>query len=128
MKNRGIIFLLLGFGVGTSTIFSETKNDHEIFAKWIDWQRVFSDGDVSTMAGRLNAQYVTSFSKKYTKHAARIKPLVPFFTRWTEGFVDQEGSLKLQQNFSPDGSLFASLEHNPADFITKPTKKSKRLK
>ncbi len=95
-----------------------TKQANEIFSKWIEWQMVMPDKDLTSMTEQLDG---TQMKQVYVNAIANLTPLTPVLERLTASYINSDGFVlrspvadAIKNNF---GKMHELMEHDMPRFI-----------
>jgi hypothetical protein len=95
-----------------------TKQANEIFAKWIEWQMIMPDKDLTTMTEHLDG---AQMKQVYVSAINNLAPLTPVLERLTAAHINADGFVlrspladSIKQNF---GAMHELMEHDMPGFI-----------
>lgn len=95
-----------------------TKQANEVFAKWLEWQQIMPDKDLTTMTAHLDASHI---KQQYVSAISTLKPLEQLLDKLTASHINPDGFIlrnpvadPIKQNFS---AVYELMQNDMATFI-----------
>ncbi|MBM3893233.1 hypothetical protein FJ365_02425 [Candidatus Dependentiae bacterium] len=95
-----------------------TKQANEIFSKWIEWQMIMPDKDLTSMTEQLDG---AQMKQVYVNAIANLTPLTPVLEQLTASYINSDGFVlrspiadAIKHNF---GTMHKLMEHDMPAFI-----------
>ncbi len=119
---RKLMMIFIGLTVCAGDVHAVTiKSADEVFAKWLDWQRVMPDNDLSRITEQLDATFIDTFRSTYERSMNIFNPLVPFLDTLTESHINNDGYMldhtvttTLTRNLA---NMYALIENDMPGFV-----------
>src|SRR5579872_7331697 len=97
----------------------ETKNEHDLFERWILRQKVFKDRTMESMSEHINESYITAVKNMYRADAKLFEPIKDLIESIFAGEV-KNGELNISLNDALKRNLnyiYGLLDHDIAGFV-----------
>jgi hypothetical protein len=97
------------------------KQAPDIFGRWMKWQQIVSDKNISDLSNRIDDNYLSIFKSYYETNFSKLEPFSLFLSNITNGCISPQGyNIKepLDEKFKENlKEIYKSLDTNISEFI-----------